>query len=1822
MGLKNPGKILTTALRLGLATTIKLARDRVTKDTIHLFVTDNEQKGMQEIWDEALKEYRQTVDEKTPTADPLQRAEHSIRRNFYKLIWNSAVRYGNEEVKRKRRKEDRKYLNILMDYVGGRIRDISMVRYPFPKLARIIYDDGSEELGYPGNARIPEYCPSHTAPELDFIDMIRSHLLELVRQCLKYNVPIRHAKKFIDDLIDRLLPFLDYVYSGRKIGTPHFTPEASKELRTVVLNIRSQFGKQNGRPQSITSLVKEKVKQESENKQITNISGADVTDEPVELDPFASTFEDVSEEALDAGHECEEINYETLFKQLMKSCQTDFHPYWKKHVTSVKKLIKKKILTPKDAEHLVSLMVEESRRIGKAFHDFISNASDTHRPFTLYAPIRYGDKIIFEDSGYLLTAEVSIAFGRGRVDLVLFRRKVLPRVDDLPDEIIWEPCMVIEIKTKSAFNFDMYGVRTKSKDITKRVVEFDLERRKLTSKEWNPIFAETPIDYERVQLDAYSEAILSEYKRIAKRDVDPPKGLVKAILVVDAKENWKDVSTNLMRLVIDTFNATQTRKQDRELYQCKVNGRLLRVGLVVFENEVEDRVAVPAEYIERFNPFRYSKNRDDDRKFILYHSISGKGSPSESAARIAATWHGLQYIHNLTKGKHRDVIWFDLTGEYSDPGLRESRFRLKSQQQSVARFVRRKIEFFDMSSLIRNYIHGAATIQAITDFIGPILSQSKRPLIIVTGSNMVRKVTPKEQEALLNEFLIQFISTVPSLATVVWFDRPVPLSITNPRYDIRCVAPFYPGSPWMYYVDEIVYNIQMPPPRFGSYASADDDARVLVREHPGEYTCEPIEIEVLRDWGEKFRSAEPSEKDDETAIELTFIGPGSEQEKRGRGRPKRTYGTEETDAALGLLPHLSPPSVDSSSDDVQIVNPILQEPSEDGLKCPIRLSFTPFQLKCEKKVKKKGEKEKIIRLEPLSRINSRRIYRTTHLYGTQPSMSSRPPHKGLLEINEFELLSVLRDEISGMKRVLGSLEKEEGGTDEWSKFLSDLRRIISRAKEIQTKVPTHHMLHTLRVVRQFLETNPQSNVVWNLLKKERSWTPSGLSNEQYEHLDKIRAHDPDMFLITGNHLFLLVLAATKTFHQSTVPTHLVEELWDYVQPWQLVQLSLAPKYHEAHKTGESVLHRGRIYESLVNRTGRLGVLLEKMRNVYDVRFGHLIMVEPGMAGRPPGIWLSCQSRPGNHEMHTILLSIEEDLARGAEDLLRRLVRDKPYWGESDITRMSQYADITPNSTRTPIMFAEQRGIRGLWVLNSTRQEWSPIGRVEYYTRKKETVTLIQTLAIRHDSSLQPVPLQDVRELPRTLVNQVDTALGLIRVAYSKCVHAKCRVSIDTEEKMFVLSFTDKQGNALVENGEDLQLLVKRTADVLEILRRADIECMPVHVAGHQLVWNRFKNIDYEGDAYLLKQWVERKEPYKYTSISLPPSAEQFIGLVRTSGLKIRVLHDPSICPIRNSSIEDLLKMKESSEGRVEEYLKQMEGPEGQPESYLTESMYSHGLCWRVKVESEGNLPKGVKSIEKLSLGGPALRTLLETGSFGFQTSDEDWCIYDFDIPDPTELPREFMESIHLMQIRRRGQVVIEVPEEPVFPGTYILEEWTPDIRLHLDKIEFKVHSQVTGEERTHEIHESGAEQMRPEKLEVLLKKGMEVVLRELGLEGNERLQSLVQDEIREHLELIEESRTVKFKFEVLSKGTDAAGGEVIQANFESDEGKDLIVQVTDWIHKYQDWTELQGGINPELIENDMRSRLSQYNIADSEIEKVIEAVKEFLEGRDVEFFEM
>jgi hypothetical protein len=417
---------------------------------------------MARIWREAKEEYRKTVTDGAPDAWKLLKVEKDIRRSFSRIMLKTSVKYGNRETKRTKRSEgNQEYLNQLWDYSGSRIRDVMKERFEFPTPRIITLSNGNLGVGYPGSAKTPIYPLRHNhLPELDFGDMVRSHLVELVRQCLKYGVPPRKAMKYVDELVDKLLPFMDYVYTERNTGRSNFIRGGIQELRAVVDRIRTQFGTRNGRPQSITSAIAASLEGYTSKKEVSLDAPEGIEEAAEEWVPSDDPHYSFSA-PVDEAETAAEDQLKNLFDRMIARSKKEGIIEWGDSIEQVKSLIMNGKLTEDDARELLRKATEESRRVGVKFHRFISRYFPS--PFKLSAAVYHGDEMTYDKSGMLLISELYVASGRGRADLVLMRRKFLSRADNSPVVIVYEPCMVVDLKTKSSFDVDIYGVETKSK---------------------------------------------------------------------------------------------------------------------------------------------------------------------------------------------------------------------------------------------------------------------------------------------------------------------------------------------------------------------------------------------------------------------------------------------------------------------------------------------------------------------------------------------------------------------------------------------------------------------------------------------------------------------------------------------------------------------------------------------------------------------------------------------------------------------------------------------------------------------------------------------------------------------------------------------------------------------------------------------------------------------------------------------------------------------------------------------------------------------------------------------------------------------------------------------------------------------------------------------------------------------------------------------------------------------------------------------------------------------------------------------------------------
>ncbi|MGD9380895.1 MAG: hypothetical protein PVI03_00455, partial [Candidatus Thorarchaeota archaeon] len=1499
----------------------------MTKATKHLYWGGKGRKGIRRILREALAEYRRSVKERKPDAKHLQAIENNVRRSYNKLLLNIAVPYGNVEEKRRRRKEDRKYINILADYYGAKIRNLGASRFPFPKPMRRKTKDGKAKWVYQGNSRTPEYVLTHTAPELDFVDMIRSHGIELARQCMKYSVPMRDAKRYLDGLIERLVPYLEYVYTERKRGKKGFIHGGSRELREVVQEIQAVYGGVNGRPPSITAEISDGIADIVANAHLTLNSPA--SDEPDQVDLLLddSPRED---DVLDPDDTSDD-ELDTFFSDIADKCEVDLNPEWKPHVERVQSLISEGILTRADSEYVLQKLREDARMMGSAFHDFIANSEFSVRPFSMFTPIRHGDEMVTEKSPFLFTCEVTVANGRGRVDILVFRRKNLERADESRQDTVWEPCILLEIKTKCFYSLDLYATRTKSQDKSRRVMEPIIERRRSDDAEWEEVINSTPDDYGKEQLEAYEKAVLSAYRKFARTDSNPPSKLMKGVLVVDLKENWDVLRDSIRDLVLEAYHTFQEDSYSRRRFFYPILGdNEPRMGLVAYSN-CETRDAVSVEKVHEFDSFQHSRLRNDDREFVLYLTVLGKGSPAASAAGIAARWHGLNYIYNRVKGKHRDIVWFDLAGELRSREFREQHLRTGLHSRSVRRFLRERIAFADISESFTSYVNGMISLDSIIRELAAYLDKKRRPLVVVTGMNRLRSIVPRKKTPIIEEFLSSFLERMPSQSTVLWFDRPVPVSQTSQTYDTRCVAPFYPISPWMHVIDEIVYNVPMAPRRYGSYVPVEDDIRWLVIERIDNISIDPVLIPPLFKWGERFRPDSNREKNIDRQQEF-YLRSNYASIRQGY---RSHYSDEDCNVVLELIPHLSRfyQKLKPEEKDITFQQRALPKAVSNSPSLLSRVVFRPYQYLTSADVD-----NRIKILEPLMVINHAREYRNTRLYETSPKQTTRPPHVGLLHFSNFDRLAIARRELSGIRCISKIIANRHGEKKGWTEFLEALSSLIDR-KAINGN-SQGNLFNNLRDIRVFLEAHDLSKSLWAALRKHRAWIPYSVLEEQKLELKKLLDKEPDLLLIIGNHLFLLLLVSLYESGALDAPTRLQEILWDYLMPFQMMGIGFIPRYHSHHNTGESFLHRTKLIDRLKVRAKGLKQILGNGQ-VSEARFGRAYLVEGSNKRSSQHLLLTFQARPGSHETNVIFLKLPLEASESTLDVLKGLCEDRPFWGISDLALLTNLSERVNPEKGLDVMVATQRGIRGLWACDDRSSTWLPMGSIDYHTRRHETVTLVMSVTLRENPTLLQLTRDTVRKPPSHLEDSISVGLGLISAVFRNITPAKCHVHLDTESQKFRLSVLDPE-----TEDELAHLETEKTADVLEVLRRPDFSCEPVVVNGKHYAWNRFTDVEFHEEVKALRPFVLRRDPFKIDSVLLPPKAESFQDIGKGGLLRVRVSHDYHVCPLRSRNPESISKQSMTVKG-ITEHLQDVEGDPGQPESLFNESIYRHGACWRI-----------------------------------------------------------------------------------------------------------------------------------------------------------------------------------------------------------------------------------------------------------------------------------
>ncbi|NHI83314.1 MAG: hypothetical protein EAX81_03315 [Candidatus Thorarchaeota archaeon] len=502
-----PNVVLADAIYAGLSALVRLASKRKNAKTYRFY------QQISKNWKIARKEWKSSKAKGSHDFSSVQGIEPVLRRLYLKMLWYSTARYGNKEFKRvySWREGTVGPLNALLNSAGSTLRDLLVTRYPFPNpqlyeirqfsdgRTKVIPKRVADELstledakvhlkaGYPGNSKKPRILLTHpTLPALDFGDMIRAHLVELCRQCFIHGVPRKESQRYIRLLTHRLIPFLDWIYTGGRIGRKNFYPDADQELRRLVLEIRTRFSQRIGSAKRIS----EQIEGPTENPGVDFLMGK----AKAEMEKDDSTG---------------------------------------KRGQVILAHIENDIVGDADISNFIEEVSKKTQREGNDWHRVL--LSGFSHPSSLKAAVFAGDDLLQEPSGMQYLAEVPVTGpqGAGRIDLVLFVRN-----KKAANQYIWTPIMILEVKTKAGFRFNLYGRKPRTKESNVYAPEFYSWKESLTEAEWKAMLDSIPPHSHLGQLDAYEQSILAEYNALAG-DVLELKTLWKGVVTLDISQDYE-----------------------------------------------------------------------------------------------------------------------------------------------------------------------------------------------------------------------------------------------------------------------------------------------------------------------------------------------------------------------------------------------------------------------------------------------------------------------------------------------------------------------------------------------------------------------------------------------------------------------------------------------------------------------------------------------------------------------------------------------------------------------------------------------------------------------------------------------------------------------------------------------------------------------------------------------------------------------------------------------------------------------------------------------------------------------------------------------------------------------------------------------------------------------------------------------------------------------------------------------------------------------------------------------------------------------------------
>jgi len=1440
----HPNDIIASAIYMGLVSLVRLASKRTNERTRKHYISI---KNMWQRWREQLE--RRIID--------FLPVEPNMRNQFLGIVWTSTRRFGNREFKRVYNWLEGTVgpLNALLNYAGARLRDLAMTRYPFPEPESFQirkYADGSKKIlskgeadllgpddavktywrgGYRRRGKSPLVLLAHpTLPELDFVDMIRAHVVELCRQCFIHNVPRTDAHKYIKLLIHRLRPFLDWVYTNGTDGRPYFNRYSDRELREIILEIRALHGKRTGREKSVTKEL-------------------DDSDTPIlTIDSFRDKVETLHDNAKDKE--------ETVF------------------YSQILNHIDEGDIEQRDIEKVIEQVLVLSSREGSEWHRIL--LSNLHHPKSLKQVVFAGDTMLDEPSSTLIVGELPVSRRKGQIDLVIFVRR------EVSGRIIWTPILILEVKTKMSFDYNLYGLRTKNKSVEDYAPTLYAWKHAKSDDEWKEIFSSDPHPRTLKQLNAYESELIQEYQQVAAFDPTPPKSLWKGVMVLDTDQNplevfdaFNDLLDDLItRITSDLLDISKTTA-----YSLTPTGSVKspRVATILTPDEgpvgLLNEMCVP-ESLPVDDPF--NERVSDDRLLTLYVPVSSPTSSGNAAAWISRNWHLLYHIHECAgSAKDTEIHWIDLMGDFPSEQLTKRRFNLDSflidrwinkKQHATLGTLLNKIRFIDLSTNIDQVFAGNDLgFQNLIDNLTHSLQEESvsevKRIIIVDGWSEFKDLVTSSRQHLIHTLEKRLLNSLPtSNVNVIWIDSGVQHTRMNMHYQRKCISPLPYDSPRKMHVDEILYNLPTSSRGFGRFLPKRDDERYIVQDVPASTRPWRTKIHVppLIDYSKKFRGGQRRKPPltEEEVYEKSLkpmYGRGVTLSKiySDRGHYGKRQVSELEGFALSLAPStLRPREAPTEDQEQESVSDI---PSKDFVIPTVttgrsstlssRLTYSPDAPlpRPNKSQREYVSSEEITRRWFYERVPSQDFSRDDEEYRVV-----KPPSIRISTSNDIDSKRTRRMEL---RRLLHSVRFLKRKKTISKNLRSCCKKITTICTEVlSTEHDEQNLLHALERVRDTILEDPERMRVWETVRPIRQNLFELLNSGNKTVIEGVLERNPDALLLYGNNLFLAILAVLDCEYREILHTHVVP-LWQSVVEWELYQLGF--KVQQGSVNSKYDLHS--IYSNLMNRVRTLPNLNLPEQVLSKQQTGQIIWT--GDEGRY-SVWIIFQSKKG--------------MVAGLIDNLPSQWL-WPSWHQcvSDSQIRKDKAEQALNShNRNTIVVTEARNNKILWILTEGEDGpvWLPYVFVHGIPQKKgQSIPWIKlTETIEVPSLYGEVLVLPI--LPVDTEKHVNDFLKEMASLNQTVTHVTCEVDINTKIGVYELRFMDKSKETLLDT-----LHFKDTAELVKTLRHPIKKGTPLRMKNGSLVlWDHRTDISYI-DAEEKKETVSLSllEPLVYWSRFYP-----------------------------------------------------------------------------------------------------------------------------------------------------------------------------------------------------------------------------------------------------------------------------------------------------------------------------------------------------------------